>query len=130
MASMGTAAGHLRIWLGWAAMQVAIRRTRSHEFFDHTGYSAGNNSAISIRGGEPWLMNYCWQIYLDNVILINGVSFLETELGNRKTNHFMLVYFHAPLSQEIKRRHRPRDASPKVSPYTMAHFLAMEDRRE
>src|SRR5262245_18747131 len=42
----------------------------------------------------------------------------------------MLVYFHAPLSQEIKRRHRPRDASPKVSPYTMAHFLAMEDRRE
>ena len=24
-------------------------------------YSAGNSPAISIRGGEPWLMGYCWQ---------------------------------------------------------------------
>jgi len=24
------------------------------------GYSAGNSPAISIRGGEPWLMRYCW----------------------------------------------------------------------
>src|SRR5437867_4081429 len=44
-------------------------------------------------------------------LLINGVSLLETELGDRKTNHFMLVYFHAPPSQEMKRRHSPRDAS-------------------
>jgi hypothetical protein len=24
------------------------------------GYSAGNSLAISILGGEPWLMTYCW----------------------------------------------------------------------
>lgn len=63
-------------------------------------------------------------------MLINGVSLLETELGNRKTNHFMLVYFHAPPRQEIKRCHRPRDARTEVGPYAMAHFLAMEDGRE
>src|SRR5262247_3057784 len=26
------------------------------------GYSAGNSLAIFIRGGEPWLMRYCWRI--------------------------------------------------------------------
>jgi hypothetical protein len=25
------------------------------------GYSAGNSPAISIHGGEPWLMSYCWR---------------------------------------------------------------------
>src|SRR5262249_13723179 len=28
-------------------------------------------------------------------LIINGVSLLETELGNRQTNHVMLVYVHA-----------------------------------
>ena len=64
------------------------------------------------------------------LLLINGVSLLETELSNRKTNHFMLVYFHAPPGQEIERRHRPRDAGAEVGPHAMAHFLAMEDRGE
>ena len=58
-------------------------------------------------------------------VVINGVSLLETELSNRKTNHVMLVYFHAPPRQEIKDRHRPRDARTKVSPHAMAHVLAI-----
>src|SRR4029453_14636445 len=36
------------------------------------GYSAGNSPAISIRGGEPWLMSYCWRIYFK----VLGVLFL------------------------------------------------------
>ena len=27
------------------------------------GYSTENSPAIFIRGGEPWLMGYCWRIY-------------------------------------------------------------------
>ena len=26
-------------------------------------YSAGNSPAIFMRGGEPWLMTYCWSTY-------------------------------------------------------------------
>ena len=65
-----------------------------------------------------------------SIIQINGVSLLETELGNRKTNHFMLVSFHAPPSQKMKRGHRPRNTSTEVGPHAMAHFLAMEDGGE
>ena len=65
-----------------------------------------------------------------SILLINGVSLLETELGNRKPYHVILVYFHAPPGQEIERRHGPRDAGAEVSPHAMAHFLAMENRGE
>src|SRR5881392_2651133 len=63
-------------------------------------------------------------------IVINGVSLLETELGNRQANHLMLVHFHAPPGQEIERRHGPRNPGAKVGPYPMADFLAMENRGE
>src|SRR4051795_12035027 len=63
-------------------------------------------------------------------IIINGVSLLETELGNRQANHLMLVHFHAPPGQEIERRHGPRNPGAKVGPYPMADFLAMENRGE
>ena len=66
----------------------------------------------------------------DTAVLINGISLLETELGNRKTNPIMVVYFHAPPCQEIKDCHRPPDARPEVGPHAMAHFLAVEDRSE
>src|SRR5947199_10313685 len=63
-------------------------------------------------------------------LIINGVSLLETELGNRQANHRMLVHFHAPPGQEIERRHGPRNPGAKVGPYPMADFLAMENRGE
>jgi len=65
-----------------------------------------------------------------SILLINGVSLLETELGNRKTNHVMLVYCHAPPRQEMKDCHRPRDAGTAVGPHAMAHVLAMADGGE
>jgi hypothetical protein len=40
----------------------------------------------------------------------------------------MLVHFHAPLGQEIERRHGPREAGAEVGPHAMADFLAMEGR--
>src|SRR5437867_3708661 len=66
-------------------------------------------------------------LYTIGSILINGVSLLETKLSNGKPNHVMLVHFHAPLSQDIERRHGPRDASAEVGPHTMADFLAMKN---
>jgi hypothetical protein len=65
-----------------------------------------------------------------SILQINGVSLLETELGNRKTNHVMLVYCHAPPRQEMKDCHRPRDAGTAVGPHAMAHVLAMADGGE
>jgi hypothetical protein len=50
----------------------------------------------------------CWSL------LINGVSLLETELGDRKTNHVMLVYCHAPPRQEIEYRHLPMHKAKRV----------------
>src|SRR5438105_7443926 len=67
---------------------------------------------------------------MGQALLINGVSLLETELGNRQANHLMLVHFHAPPGQEIERRHGPRNPGAKVGPYPMADFLAMENRGE
>src|SRR5438067_11671100 len=63
-------------------------------------------------------------------LLINGVSLLETERGNRQANHLMLVHFHAPPGQEIERRDGPGNPGAKVGPYPMADLLAMEDRGE
>jgi hypothetical protein len=68
----------------------------------------------------------CWNFYL----LINGVSLSETELGNGKTNHIMLVHFHTPMGQDIEHRHGPRDAGAAVGPHAIADFLAMQDRSE
>src|SRR5262249_11340757 len=63
-------------------------------------------------------------------LVINGVSLLETELGNGQTHYIFVINFQAPLGQEIERCHGPRDASAEVSPHAMAYFLGMEDRGE
>src|SRR5262249_16891572 len=60
-------------------------------------------------------------------LVINGVSLLETELSNGQTHHVLIINFQAPPSQEIERRHRPRNTGAEIRPHAMAHFLAMED---
>ena len=63
-------------------------------------------------------------------LVINGVSLLKTELSNGQTYHVLVINFQAPPGQEIERGHRPRDAGAEGGPHAMAHFLAMEHRRE
>src|SRR4030095_11605718 len=74
----------------------------------------------------------CWLRQHDFVAecIQKTVDRYKTELGNRETNHVMLVYFHAPPRQEIKYRHRPGDACTEVGPHAMAHFPAMADGSE
>jgi hypothetical protein len=100
------------------------------------GYIEGQNITIEYRHADSQLDRLTdlaaelIHLPVDVIVVTNGVSLLETELGNRKTNHVMLVYFHAPPRQEIKYGHGPRDARTEVGPHTMPHFLAMEDRGE
>ena len=61
------------------------------------------------------------------LLLINGVSLLETELGNGQTHHVLVINFESPPGQEIERRRYPSDTGTEVGPYPMADFLAMED---
>jgi hypothetical protein len=49
-------------------------------------------------------------------IVINGVSLLETELGNGQPHHVLVINFQAPSGQEIQRYHGPRDAGTEVQP--------------
>jgi hypothetical protein len=63
-------------------------------------------------------------------LVINGVSLLKTELGNGQAYHVLVINVQAPPGQEIERHHHPGKAGTEVRPHAMAHFLAMEDRRE
>ncbi len=63
-------------------------------------------------------------------LVINGVSLLETELGNGQPNHILVINFELPSGQEIERGYGPRHAGTEVGPHAMAHFLAMKNRRE
>ena len=58
------------------------------------GYSAGNSPVISIRGGELWLMNYCWRTYFKvlEVLFLASVSYAflpsKQACGTHKFRHF------------------------------------------
>jgi hypothetical protein len=38
--------------------------------YQRDGYSAENSPAIFFRGGEPWLMSYCWRIYFKVLVVL------------------------------------------------------------
>src|SRR4029453_16837242 len=46
-----------------------------------TGYSPENSPAISIRGGEPWLMGYCWRTPRAEICVSHIPSLKAKKLG-------------------------------------------------
>jgi hypothetical protein len=47
--------------MDWVSVQKLVLELGCSACVDLTGgYSPENSRAIFIRGGEPWLMGYCW----------------------------------------------------------------------
>src|SRR5215471_3814112 len=55
------------------------------------------------------------------ILVINGVSLLETELGNGQPHHVLVINFQAPPGQQIEHGHRPRHAGAEVGPHAMPY---------
>jgi hypothetical protein len=60
-------------------------------------------------------------------LVTHGVSLLETEFGNRKMHHIVIVYLQCPLRQDVERCHDPCYMGSEIGPHTMVHLLAVAD---
>jgi hypothetical protein len=45
------------------------------------GYSAENSLVIFIRGGEPWIMRYCWRTQKCRNLCVSHTFFEGKKLG-------------------------------------------------
>src|SRR5215471_10205973 len=91
--------------------------------------ATSNDRTVYSFATRPFFTNKSY-ITVGSPLVINGVSLLETELGNGQTHHVLVINCESPPGPEIERRHHPSDTGTEVGPYPMADFLAMEDRRE